>query len=446
MRGSRARSRRTVWAALALAVPLVGAALALPGDDFEEEPIRYSASTPTDPIAKLQAKIDRGEVSLRRDLRRGYLDPVLKALGIPVSSQTLVFAKTSFQRDRISPLRPRALYFNDHTYIGYVQGGDVLEISTTDPQLGAVFYVLDQTPAAKPKFVRQTHECLSCHSSSLTRSVPGHTVRSVYPARDGQPIFNAGTFITRDASPMEERWGGWYVTGTHGEMRHMGNQMVGNAEAAQNMDRSRGANIKDLRRFFDPSPYPTPHSDLVALMMLQHQADLHNLITRAGYETRKALHFEQLLNKELGRKQEGHSESTLSRIKSGCEPLVKGLLFTEEAPLKGPIVGTSGFTEEYSAKGPRDAKGRSLRQLDLRTRLLRYPCSPLIYSEAFDQLPPQARDYVYRRLWEVLDGRDQSEEFARLTDADRQAIREILLETKPGFAAARPATAEEDAS
>ena len=172
---------------------------------------------------------------------------------------------------------------------------------------------------------------------------------------------------------------------------------------------------------------------MVALMVLQHQTHVHNLIAKASYDTRRALHFEQLLNRELKRAPDYRSDSTTSRIKAGCEPLVKGLLFVEAAPLEEPVSGTSTFTAEFSKAGPRDSKGRSLRDLDLKTRLLRHPCSYLINSEAFEALPVEAKRYVYVRLREILDGKDSSKDFEHLTPADRQAIREILLETKPEF-------------
>ncbi|MCC2668901.1 MAG: hypothetical protein K0Q72_1372, partial [Armatimonadetes bacterium] len=292
-----------------------------------------------------------------------------------------------------------------------------------------------QDRLAPPKFVRRAFDCLSCHSSSLTGNVPGHTVRSVYPGRDGQPVFSAGTYVTTDESPIEQRYGGWYVTGTHGQQYHMGNLTVKDEAEANNLDRSAGANVTSLKRYFDPSPYLSPHSDLVALMVLQHQTHVHNLITRANHETRKALHYEQLLNRELGRSPTFRSESTTSRIKSGCEPLVRGLLFSGEARLAGPVKGTSGFTAEFAARGPFDAGKRSLRQFDLKDRLFRFPCSYLVYSEAFDALPAEARAYVFRRLEEVLGGKDASKEFTHLNEPQRQAIRQILVGTKPQFAA-----------
>lgn len=437
---SRSDNRRGTrrWLALcgvlaALAPALASARAA--NDDFDADPIRYSASQPHDPVARLQERIDRGEVQLQYDDARGYLPAVLKALGVPVSSQMLVFSKTSFQRERISPLSPRALYFNDGAYVGWVQGGPVLELSAVDPQLGAVFYLLSQDPTGRPKFVRQGYECLSCHASSMTKGVPGHVMRSVYPARDGQPVLAAGTFLTRDESPMRERWGGWYVTGSHGSQRHLGNITVSNADDMQGLDLAPSGNARDLRRWVDSSPYLTGHSDIVALMVLAHQAEVQNLITRANYETRRALSYEQALNHDLARPADYRSESTTSRIRSVAEPLARALLFVKEAPLTAPVEGTSGYTAEFPKAGPRDPRGRSLRDFDLKRRLFRYPCSYLIYSPEFDALPAPAKQMVYQRLREVLSGKDTSPDFAHLSTTDREAILEILRATKPDLAA-----------
>lgn len=439
--GARSHAARrgllaTCVAAALLAPALAGSAFSAraQGDPIDEEPVRYSATAPTDAVAALQSRLDSGETTLSRDDRHGYLGSLLKALGIPVASQILAFSKTSFQRDRISPRAPRALYFNDRAYVGWVRGGPVLEIATVDPQLGAVFYLLDQQEAGRPRFVRQSYECLSCHNSSLTGGVPGHVVRSVYPARDGQPLLAAGTFITTDASPFEQRWGGWYVTGTHGDQRHLGNLTVKDAADAADPDRDPGANVTDLRPYFDARPYLSRHSDIVALMVIEHQARIQNLVTRASYETRRALAYEQALSKELPVPPGGHRDSTWSRIKSVGEPLVRALLFSGEAPLTGPVQGTSSFAAEFARQGPSDPQGRSLREFDLKRRLFRYPCSYLVYSEPFAALPPPAKEYVYRRLREVLSGQDQSVEYRHLAAADRQAVLVILSSTLPEFA------------
>src|SRR5579883_1506867 len=210
---------------------------------YEREPIRYLTAQPTDPVAQLKQRLERGESSLSYDSQHGYLPALLKALKIPVSSQVLVFSKTSFQRTLISPAAPRAIYFNDDVYVGFVQGGDVLEFSAADPDLGGTFYLMDQAERPKPALVRQTHDCLQCHASGKTEDVPGHLVRSVFPDADGQPIFNAGTFTTTDESPWKERWGGWYVTGKHGRQVHMGNVVVTDPKQPETLDQVAGAKI-----------------------------------------------------------------------------------------------------------------------------------------------------------------------------------------------------------
>lgn len=397
---------------------------------YEQEPIDYLKAPLHDPIARLQERLNRGETQLKYDDERGYLPAVLEQLEILKSSQMLVFSKTSFQRQKISPRKPRALYFNDETYIGYVQQGDVLEVSTVDPRQGAVFYTLEQQPGEKPTFHRQTHDCLQCHASSKTQEVPGHLVRSVYPDAGGHPVFSAGTFTTAHESPLRDRWGGWYVTGRHGRQTHMGNVLVTDRQQPENLDRTAGANRLDLDGLVDTTPYLAPSSDIVALMVLEHQTKMHNLIAAANYHCRLALHYEAGLNKALNRPEGALSPSTQRRIDSPAEKLVKYLLFCEEAPLAEPLSGSSSYAQEFSARGPRDRRGRSLRDFDLQRRMFKYPCSYEIYSDAFDQLPPPVSQYVYRRLLEILSGKDQSSDFAHLSAEDRRAIFEILLDTK----------------
>ncbi|WP_205678933.1 hypothetical protein [Aquisphaera insulae] len=400
---------------------------------FERAPINYLTATPDDPVARLQAKLKAGTEVLRHDGRTGYLRSVLSALEIPISSQVLVFSKTSFQRTRIAPETPRAIYFNDDVYVGFVQGSEVLEFSAADPALGGTFYLLEQDRHSKPSFQRQTHDCLQCHASARTQDVPGHLVRSVYPDASGQPAFNAGTFSTSHESPLRERWGGWYVTGTHGTQVHMGNALVTDREHPEKLDLRAGANLLDLSKRFDTSAYLAPGSDIVALMVLEHQVKLHNLITLANYQARLAVESAREINRALGEPEDFMSESTARRINGPVEELVRYMLFLDEAPLSGPVRGTSTFAADFAARGPRDGRGRSLRDFDLNTRMFRYPCSYLIYSRAFDALPAAARDRAYLRLWEVLSGKDRGAAFERRTPEERAAILEILRATKPGL-------------
>lgn len=388
----------------------------------------YLTATMDDPIARLQKRLDRGEVKLRYEPQGGYLKSLLATLQVPVSSQLLVFSKTSLQLQFITPSTPRALYFNESCWVGFVQGGSVLELMAQDPVHGAVFYTLTQNPN-KIQLKRHTYECLQCHQSSLTQSVPGHVMRSLFVRADGTPDFSAGSKVTTDESPFEERWGGWYVTGTHGRQRHLGNEIARGGEGSAHVDSEAGANLTNLRERFDTTPYLTPHSDIVALLVAEHQGHVQNLLTRASYLVRDTLRDEEQLNAAL--KETGRRESTTRRIASACEPLVKALLYCGEAPLKEPVAGTTPFARQFAQQGPLDGNGRSLRDLDLKTRLARYRLSWMIYAPQFDALPKEAHDYIRQRLGEILGGKDTTSDFAHLTEADKKAIREILAATKP---------------
>ncbi len=431
---ARRSPRSLLLGSLLASIPLVGVAFAVGVDDFEDEPILYRQTAARDPIAGLASRVERGEVRLVRDRTRSYLPAILSALKIPTSSQMLVFSKTSFQRDFISPQTPRAIYFNEHTYVGWVQHSDIVEIATTDPNLGAVFYVVRPDEQGKPRFSRQIDECLQCHSSSLTAGVPGHLIRSVFPDANGQPYFAAGTFLSTDESPWRERWGGWYVTGRHGKQPHMGNVTYRTEAAALRGVRQGGPEVTDLKRLVNTRPYLSDHSDIVALLVAEHQSRLHNLITRANYQTRMALHYERMLNRELGRPAGYRSESTVSRIRSVCEPLVRALVFSRETPLQEPVSGTSTFVRDFSAAGVRDAQGRTLREFDLKRRLFRYPISYMVQTEAFDALPIEARDVVFDGINSALTGASGKAEFARVPQPEGREALQILAETSPAFA------------
>ena len=380
---------------------------------FEEDTIGYSRTLSSGPVAKLQSRINKGEVVLKRDDAYGYLLSVLENLHAARSSQMLVFSKTSFQRERIDPKHPRALFLGDDVYVGYVPGSPLLEISEADPKLGAVFYTLDQTATEKPRFVRND-QCLECHASSKTMGVPGHLVRSFATDESGVVDLSTGISLVNHRTPLAERWGGWYVSGTHGAQTHRGN-LIGREEfARQEREPNFHGNVTKLEPFFDPAPYPAASSDIVALMVLEHQLHLHNFLTRLYYESTIAL------------RQYGH----VRYVKSAMEGFLKYLLFAEEAPLTARVEGVSSFAREFPAAGPRDARGRSLREFDLETRMFKYPCSYLIYSDAFAALPKEIKTTIYQRLLEILTGQDQSGDYKKLSPADRRALLEILADTK----------------
>ena len=383
---------------------------------FDEETINYSKTPDANPVSRLQERLNQGDVKLKYDERYGYLPALLEELKIPRSSQMLVFSKTSFQRERISPKTPRALFFNDDVYIGFLPGSPLMEVSTADPKLGGVFYTLDQSRVDKPRFVR-TDQCLECHASAKSMGVPGHLVRSFATDEDGVVDLNSGISLVNHRTPMPERRGGWYVTGMHGAQTHRGNLVGKAAFERQEKEPNYLGNRTNLSSFFDVSRYPSPDSDIVALMVLEHQAHMHNFITRLNYEATLALH------------QYGH----VNYLKSATEAFLKYLLFVEESPLSAPIKGTSDFASSFAAQGPRDGLGRSLREFDLQTRLFKYPCSYLIYSKSFDQLPDKMKERIYRRLWEILSGQDSSATYRQLSSGDKSAILEILRQTKSGL-------------
>ena len=383
---------------------------------FDEDTIAYSKTPSTGPVAKLQQRIDKGEVTLKRDEQFGYLLAILDELKVRKSSQMLVFSKTSFQRERIDPKHPRGVFFGDNAYVGYVPGSTILEISEADPKLGAVFYTFDQSQIGKSRFVR-TDQCLECHATSKTMGVPGHLARSFATDESGVVDLSSGISLVNHRTPFEERWGGWYVTGTHGTQPHRGNLIGKAAFARQEREPNFLGNVTNLSRFFDASPYPAAQSDIVALMVLEHQTHMHNFITRVNYESTIAL------------RQYGH----VRYLKSATESFVKYLLFAEEAPLKAEIKGSPEFVQQFASEGPRDHRGRSLREFDLKTRLFKYPCSYLIYSDAFEALPREMKEKIYVRLLEILSGKDESADYAKLTPETRRAIAEILAETKQGL-------------
>jgi hypothetical protein len=401
-------------------------------DEFENAPISYYESESHDPVAKLLQQIKSGEKVLVADSKGDYLPSVLQALDIPVSSQCLVFSKTSLQLSRIGPSTPRAIYFNDSVYLGVVQGSDVMELTAIDSQLGCVFYTLERE-GEKFQILRDRGQCLSCHATSRTERVPGVLVRSIYSDKSGRPRSGSTSYVTDYRSPFQQRWGGWYVTGTHGKMTHLGNAFALDRQDPQKVDTEFSLNLEKLPENVQGDFYLQESSDIVALMVLEHQTRLHNLITRANYETRQAIYLDQAMNEALDRDKTFRTESTGRRIASVGEALVAGLLFADEFALESEVKGTSAFPQEFSQRGPIDSQGRSLYQLDLKKRLMRYPCSYLILSSHFDGLPDAVMTYIQNRMHGILTANGELPKGVRIEPDERKIIREMLDELKPGW-------------
>jgi hypothetical protein len=381
--------------------------------ETEYPTIPYTTGKRTDRVAALIGRLERGETELAYDRKRGYLESLLAELEIDPSSQTLVYSQTSLQGKLIGPKTPRAIYFNDDVYVGYVQDGPI-EIASLDSNLGPVFYLLEQR-APRPKFTAELGRCMSCHDSySLTGGgVPRFIVGSGYTGTMGQLVSHEGWILVSDRTPLKSRWGGWYVTGMHGSQAHLGNIVIKTIYDFDKLDELRIGNRATLDGLVDTKPYLTNGSDIVALLVLQHQADVQNLITRVSYDARSPAD-----------KREEPLEETVER-------LLRMMLFVDAVEYTDPISGDPKFVDQFASRAVRDSQGRSLRDFDLTRRLFRYPLSYVIYSAAFDALPADARSMFYARLNEVLTGADTSESFRHLSAADRSAVLEILRDTKP---------------
>jgi hypothetical protein len=410
-------SRRfTLWFAGGAAL-MAAAASAQRQDAFvasrDHPAINYSRGETSDRVADLGRRVGEGRVKLSFDASSGYLRSVLQALAVPVESQVALFSQNSSQGELIGLKNPRTLYFNDAVSVGYVRGGDVLELAAHDPRQGVIFYTLDQKAAGTPSFTRNDR-CLACHLSWTTLGTPGLFVFSMLTLPADKNAYASG-FASDHRTSFGERWGGWWITGSLGRIRHVGNRPISTASTTESV-KPESHELKTLDGQFDTTGYLTAHSDVAALLVLEHQAHMANLITRLGWESRLATH-------------EGRPQD-IPRLRVAADDLVDYLLFVYEAPLPDKVRGTSGFAEKFAAAGPKDSRGRSLRQLDLDQRLLRYPCSYMIYSDAFEALPDGAKALVYRRLWQVLSGQEKDSKYARLPAADRQAVIEILRDTK----------------
>ncbi len=431
-------------AAIARAAVIVGGLLATTGPgaatlaerfsaSFRHPAIEYGTRPRTDRVAQLNERLRTGEASLAFDSRRGFLPAVLDALDVPVESQALVFSKTSLQSEFIGPDNPRAIYFTDDIAVAWIRGAPALELAALDPRQGVMLYALSQRRRARG--FQRPQACLECHVSDATLGLPGLAVGSAVIDPEGVPYVS---IPVDQRTPISSRWGGWYVTGNTGLGPHVGNTVATDPDEPMLLEDDANFNLPTVEDRFDTSDYLTPYSDIAALMVLEHQTHMTNLLIRTGWEFRVAA-YEGRASRGLFRtpgtvdgnatpRAAGGDDDTLP---AAVRALVDYMLFVDESPLTDRMTGTAGFEAAFEARGPFDRLGRTLREIDLDTRLFRYPCSYMIYTAAFEALPADAKDAVYRRLWQVLSGADRDSRYEHLTRGDRQAIVEILRDTKP---------------
>jgi len=427
----RRRLRVRTWMALAATGLAVSVAVRaaeqvpapFPGLLDEHPVIQYGLRPTTDPVVRLNAALRDGTRRLAREPGVGYLRAVLAALEVSAESQLLVFSKSGIQREITSPHNPRALYYNPSVVVGYVAGAPVIEVAAHDPQQGTIFYTLDQGPTDAPQFVRG-NVCLTCHISASTLDVPGPIDRSNRVGEDGRLLQRAGPSVTvNHETPHTQRWGGWFVTSSvstppYQPLGHLGNLTV--AEYGAEGDSAIVSNHA-LVRWLESAPesrgYLSPSSDLAALLIFDHQVHAMNLLTRLNWEWRVAT-------------AEGRARVDADGFRQRLDELADYLLFVGEATPVVEVTPRPGFARQLLAAAPADRYGRSVAQLDLSTRLMRYPLSYMIYSQAFDGLASEVKTAVYERLFTRLAGGDAGPRYAHLRTPQARAAAEILRDTR----------------
>ncbi len=414
----------------------VASSFAQESEDYEQSPINYSKSKPHDVIASLSA------ASLTDGWKTNVTDreivlKLLRTLHVPVASQLLVFSKTSFQSDRITPSHPRALYFTDDCYIGWVPGG-LVEIASIDPKLGPIFYSFDPREASathRPEFERKS-DCLRCHGSHFVPGIPSVFARSLFVKDSGEPLYRQGDVVVDYRTPFTNRWGGWYVTGLHGNIFHRGNSFASENGDALVFNPTAGANVTNLSLFFDTRDYLTNTADIVSLLVFEHQMAMQNAITRAGNDCRSMLDYQnQLLKafKESATNDDLRYDSVRHVFDHSAENIVDCLLFKDEADLPDGVKGSADFQTAFAANARRAKDGSSLKDLLVSDHLFKNRCSYLIYSDSFLALPRPLKNRIYARLNKALAEKDPDLRYNYIHESERRRIAAILRETHPEF-------------
>ena len=400
-------------------------------NDFDQPPHDYWTAQMNDPMTRLLGEVESGEKVISEKPGLPLVQRLLKELGIPVESQVLVFSRTSLQRGVVSPANPRAIFFNEETYLGWMPEGRI-EIASSDPERGSVFFFQRKLDDRRGKLFVRDRSCIGCHAGSATNFLPGLLARSVYPDGKGRSLRSVDSFErVGHHVPLGDRWGGWYVTGGHDALQHMGNSIASRNDGGLDLIRDDAVGQKGLRHLLDVSKYPVATSDVTALLVLDHQVSMHFKLMEGAYIVRQAIY-------DAARKGKGISsdppESLTKALNLAAEQIVNHLLFADEASIGGkPTRGDGVFVKSFLSRRVADSKGRSLRDFNLEDRIFQYRCSYMIRSRSFSGLPTALRKSIFRRLHEVLASKIALKDYDYFLPGERSVILEILNETLPGF-------------
>jgi len=397
-------------------------------NDYELEPHGYFSKDAKDPVTLLMKRVQRGEILIKDPNGKPLVERLLRELGLNKDTQVLVFSRTSLQRREVSYSNPRALYFNESVYLGWMPNGRI-EIASFDPELGPIFYFQRELDDTSSPLLERSRSCLGCHAGDATNFLPGSLGRSVYPDKSGRSLRSIDDYRRSGHHiPLHDRYGGWFVSGNHGTMRHMGNAIATREQGEVTINREQFANLEKLDRFFSTEAYPAPGSDIAALLVFDHQVTMHHRLVEAAYRARQSLFDSKLDPKEtdLSKLSKGRS---IDEFIEGRDKVVDYLLFRNETPI--PKVSCDpGFRRAFTANRIADSRKRSLKDLRLDGRIFENRCSYMIYSPTFDQFPPMLKGAIYARIHEILTSPKPVEGFDYLGKDEKRRILEILHETK----------------
>ena len=387
-----------------------------PAVAFADAPHDYWTRPLTDEVTRFVERLNAGTAAMDATGEKAYLLSLLKELDVPASSQLLVYSATSLQGGLIRAANPRALYFHEEVYVGYVPGGK-LELASIDPEAGAVFHILTRPNGGQAR-VERTNRCMNCHAGNPMHRLPGFFTESVIATTTGASLDGFRRDLVGHTVPLADRFGGWHVTGPQAREFPLAN-LLGAAD---------GANIRRIKNppgtMFDWGRYPVETSDLLTHLVHEHQLEFHNLVTLAQYRAREAKNGKA-----------GSSTEAAASLNAIARELVRYILFAGEAKLpSGGVVPEGAFANDFLARKKAGSGGQSLRDLELRTRMFKYRCSYMIYTKAFAALAPEVKDRVLAGLRSALSDKGLPE-FSYLPQEERRTIRKILNETLPGLPA-----------
>ena len=348
---------------------------------FHESPHDYWNAKRKDPFTKIIPLLHNGQIKLDHSSELNFLKSLLKELNIPESSQLQLFSTTSLQLGLINPSNPRSLYFNESIYIGYIPGGKI-EVISIDPEHGAVFYIFKVPSKKQPLTITPTKRCMNCHADRELSGIPGLIIKSVLPGVNGGSLDSYRTGQPGHDVPYKDRFGGWYITDLLDPADHsnvLGFYKNGTIEKK---------NVLALQKK-STHLFPNSNSEVLTHLIFDHQAGFVNRAIKSNYLLRLTQLPDNLDEHQLN-------------FKKSISDLVKYSLFDKEPNLSLKINQNSHFKTDFLITPHKLKTGESLRELDLKTRLFKYRCSFMLFSDFFKNNPPEIKKVVYKEIKQNL--------------------------------------------